>query len=825
MLAEDTPTNTTGASAGERALDLSPARWIWIGGTRALPNTVALFRRVVTVPRGVRRITGWITADSRYRLHVNGVRAGWGPAPCDPRVLELDPVDLTGHVRTGVNVLAVEVLFLGAGEGTYVAGRPGLLARLHLELADGTVRHLGTDDRWQARVDRSRPPGTPRRSYLRGWQEKTDLRRCDRTWATHPESLDWGAAVELDVPADRPPVHSDSADITGDVRLVETGRLIERPIPPLHEDEVIDAELVDSGAVDWATDPDDWFDFRTPAPPALQPGAEFADGRGLYATYRLDRQRVGWPRVELRGPAGTVVEVITAEGHDPDRTGWLDSGPFSWSRVVLDGHPTSYEPFEYECAQWIQVHVRNPSAGTAIDGVSWRNREYRWPVRPSVAVADPRLQAVFEATLNTVRNSAQDSVVDGMGRERQQYSGDASHQLHVTRLFFGAHDQSRRFLRTYARGMTRFGYFLDSWPGHDRVVRLGQREAGLTGWGSMIDHSIGFVFDCWNHYWETGDAVTPSALVPTLSRVVNYLAGWQNTHGLLPATGLGSPQVWMDHDAYATQEDKTLAVNLYAVAMLDAAYAPLAELAGAAGEAGRAGRLSADLRSEVTRRYWHPGLRVFVANRPTAASDADVRLDDRSLATTVLYRLAPDGDAGAAAEHLASPGAQVGLSYPANAVWRFRALIRAGRLQPVLDELRRRWAVLPAVRFNRTLPEMWNSRPDSTDQFSHCAAGPAVALLEGLLGYTVTAAGGRRCRVAPLPGDVTDAAATVASAAGPLGLRVRAGPRGRTLSLDLPDGLAVAGADEAGVDLRTEPTTRGRRAEFLISGSSDATRV
>lgn len=807
----------------EPALDLSPARWVWTGGSRTLPNTVALFRRVFTLTPGVRRVAGWITADSRYRLHVNGVRVGWGPAPCDPRVLEADPIDLTGHVSPGVNVLAVEVLFLGAGEGTYVAGRPGLLARLHIELADGTSSILGTDDRWQARVDRSRPPGAPRRSYLRGWQETTDLRRLDRTWSTHPGPLDWAPAVELDVPADRPAIHGHSADITGDVHLTQPGRLIERPVPPLREDDVIPAEQVDSGAVDWAADPDDWFDFRAPAPPALQSGAATADGRGMYATYRLDRQRVGWPRIDLRGPAGTVVEVITAEGHDPARTRWLDSGPFSWSRVVLDGHPTCYEPFEFECAQWIQVHVRNPAAGTAIDGVSWRNREYPWPVQPSVAVADARLQPVFEATLNTVRNSAQDSVVDGMGRERQQYSGDAAHQLHVSRLFFGAHDQSRRYLRTYARGMTRFGYFLDSWPGHDRVVRLGQREAGLTGWGSMVDHSIGFVFDCWNHYWETGDAATPTALLPTLGRVVDYLAGWQDTEGLLPATGLGSPQVWMDHDAYAGQDDKTLAVNLYAVAMLDAAYVPLADSAGAGRAADRARRLSADLRAEVTRRYWHPGMQVFVANRPTAASDADVRLDDRSLATTVLHRLAPGGGVGNAVDHLASPGPQVGLSYPANAVWRFRALIRAGRLQPVLNELRQRWAELPSVRVNRTLQEMWNSRPDSTDQFSHCAAGPALALLEGVLGYTITAAGGRQCRIAPGPSDLTEAAATIASIAGPLRVHVQAGASGRRLSLDLPDGLTVTGADETGVDLRADPVVRGRRIDLNISGSSDAT--
>ncbi|MHB1173083.1 MAG: hypothetical protein ACYCZY_11465, partial [Lacisediminihabitans sp.] len=73
------------------------------------------------------RATGHISADSRYRLWVNGERVQTGPAPCDPRVLEADPIELGPMLRKGSNSLAVEVLYLGSGEGTYVLGRPGLL--------------------------------------------------------------------------------------------------------------------------------------------------------------------------------------------------------------------------------------------------------------------------------------------------------------------------------------------------------------------------------------------------------------------------------------------------------------------------------------------------------------------------------------------------------------------------------------------------------------------------------------------------------------------------------------------------------------------------
>ena len=59
---------------------LQPAQWIWLPSERTLPNTFVLFRKEFTLPAQPARATGWLTADSRYRLTVNGQRVQWGPA-------------------------------------------------------------------------------------------------------------------------------------------------------------------------------------------------------------------------------------------------------------------------------------------------------------------------------------------------------------------------------------------------------------------------------------------------------------------------------------------------------------------------------------------------------------------------------------------------------------------------------------------------------------------------------------------------------------------------------------------------------------------------
>ncbi len=161
---------------------LQPAQWIWLPSERTLPNTFVLFRKEFTLPAQPVRATGWLTADSRYRLTVNGQRVQWGPAPCDPRQLDVDPLDITALLRPGKNVVAVEVLYYGIGEGTWAAGKPGLLFHAVIETPPGDPLRIVSDSSWQCTVDRAHPPAQPKRWFLRALQEEFDARQ-------HPSGL------------------------------------------------------------------------------------------------------------------------------------------------------------------------------------------------------------------------------------------------------------------------------------------------------------------------------------------------------------------------------------------------------------------------------------------------------------------------------------------------------------------------------------------------------------------------------------------------------------------------------------------------------------
>jgi alpha-L-rhamnosidase len=796
-------------------LNLEPARWIWLPSQRTLANTFVLFRREVTLIEKPRAATGWIAADSRYRLTVNGARVQWGPAPADPRHMEADPLDLAEYLRPGKNVLGVEVLYYGHGEGTWPFGKPGLLFLLQIMQADGSeltvVSHESADEErppWLCRVDRAHPPGQFRRWYLRALQEEFDARLHPHGWDTPDYKPDesWLRPGRFGPAADRPPLAGNYPDYAGDARAADPDATTLRPRSiPLLEETIVPAGVpVESGIVMWHRDPDDWFENRIPGSFTATPKPcvkEVSDGvyeipgtpserEGVYLTFALTEQVVGWPRLTVDAPEGTIVELMVQEAHDPANGPWLDTHFFAWSRFICREGENRIEPFDFESFRWLQIHVRNTSRPVTVSGVGVRRRRFPWPNAAQVSCGEPALQRLLDATVNTLHNAAQETVVDGMGRERQQYSGDIGHALHPIRAVFGETRLPARFLTTYSHGLTLDGYFLDCWPAYDRLARLAQRQIEATPWGPLLDHGVGFAFDTWHHLQETGDLDAVREPYTALRRFADYLIGLRRAGGLLPVENIGVPTVWIDHDAYKKQRHKQCAFNLYAAAMFTQALAPLADMLGFPEHSSLYQTVGAELLNASVATFWDSERGLFVDNRPWRAEEADSRLSDRTLATALLYNQCPDGNTAASVAALVKPPPEMGVSYPANAVWRMRALGKAGRADVVLRELRERWATMRSVRENNTLAEHWDPRPDSTSEWSHCPIAPLIVWTEIIAGITPLSPGYTRISLRPQPADLPSFAVTTHTPRGPIAVcGERQTDGSHAIEVTLPSGI------------------------------------
>ncbi len=821
-------------------LDLSPARWIWYPSERTLPNTVVLFRRSLHIVSKVRSATGWIAADSRYLLTIDGTRVQWGPAPADPRRMEVDPLDLTDLLNQGNHTIGITALFYGHGDGTHPIGKPGVIFTLTVTFVDGSILTVCSDGSWSCYLCKSWRPGQYKRWYLRSFQEEFDSRLYPYGWdlPEFPPATDWLPAQLLVCPATVPPSCSTYPDYMLDTRADRSvSCLMPRSIPMLTEHPVAVERLVEAYAVRWHRPAEEYFDVLTPnaftaSPlqiPSTSPGEWTTELDGISAaalTFEFRDECVGFPFFTIDAPRDTIVELMVQEGHTPGGPPLLNTHFHAWSRFICSGGRQTFQTFDYEASKWLQLHVRGAKGRVTIRAVGMLRRVFPWPHTPVVRVGEPALQRLMDASINTLHNSAQETTVDGMGRERQQYSGDGAHQLHAVYLTFGEHQLPARFLSTFSQGLMLEGYFFDCWPAFDRLARVMERQVNMTMWGPLLDHSVGFGFDCYHHYLYTGDLEPVREPYTRYQRFVRYLYGIRGRDGLIPVTGLGTPAVWIDHDAYrgGRQEHKQCAFNLYAAAMLCHAFAPLARAAGDSSWAEFAAVFGSELHRAAIDTFWSKTDGLYINNLPWLKEEGTPRMCDRSLATAVLYDQCPDDMTAPALQALAAPPAHLGISYPANACWRYWALARGGRTDVVLRELRERWAPMDTVVLNNTIGENWNAAPDSGDLWSHCAVVPLYLLTMGIAGIQPTAPGFARCRLRPQPADLHHFSVVVPTVRGSLSMEATGQMGDRTVHVQVPETcdaeIVLDGREKVPLKLLRQ-SGDGRTAVFKLPSTTD----
>jgi len=122
----------------------------------------------------------------------------------------------------------------------------------------------------------------------------------------------------------------------------------------------------------------------------------------------------------------------------------------------------------------------------------------------------------------------------------------------------------------------------------------------------------------------------------------------------------------------------------------------------------------------------------------------------------ILFDQCPRGDTAAAVQALAKCPREMGLSYPANAGWRLRALGKGGRADIIIKDFRERWATMDSVKLNNTLQEGWKTRSDTGHQWSHCAVAPLYVTYQSLAGIRPLEPGFKRVELRPQLADLEE---------------------------------------------------------------------
>jgi len=125
-----------------------------------------------------------ITADSRYRVSLNGTWINDGPGKAYPEHWTYDVYDIRKLLRNGTNRIEVIARYYGVGTFHQIPQQAGLLAEIEL---DGKT--MGTDSSWQAAPLDFLHRNVPKISIQMEPVESVDARLMS--------DFDWQPAVEL----------------------------------------------------------------------------------------------------------------------------------------------------------------------------------------------------------------------------------------------------------------------------------------------------------------------------------------------------------------------------------------------------------------------------------------------------------------------------------------------------------------------------------------------------------------------------------------------------------------------------------------------------
>jgi hypothetical protein len=169
----------------------APEGTVWIGPAHPfdLRDAYVNFRSDFSLDAAPSDAVFRLSADSRYRLWVNGVFVGLGPERSWPSSMAVDERSVTNLLRVGVNRIAVQVYSPGHSHFAYVhRGACGLIGWLEV---DGRVA-VTTGPHWKTRRDRSWSGRVERVSIYGTGVEDRDL-RLEEDWVEDDASV-WDAA-------------------------------------------------------------------------------------------------------------------------------------------------------------------------------------------------------------------------------------------------------------------------------------------------------------------------------------------------------------------------------------------------------------------------------------------------------------------------------------------------------------------------------------------------------------------------------------------------------------------------------------------------------
>ncbi len=396
---------------------------VWIGSAHPfdLHEVYLDFRSPVVQGKTGDVVEVLVSADSRYRLWLNGQFINRGPSRSYPHAQSFDRLDLSAAWRNGNNVLAVQVYQPGYSHFSYVhRAAAGMLATLSIN----GERRLVSDAGWRVRRNRSFASEVPRVSIYGSGVEVHNLELDDAWQQVKFDASEWDAARV---------VAEANGHIWAGLRERETPLLIEREIDAeliacrIAEDNLLFEEphwsvrdaWIGGESIELVADAEGWF----------RPVPSLTFDTTLLFLFDLGRAYTCHGGAEIRGASGG--EIINISYADKMVNGELViSDPETYCRVrltdsfALRSGKQTLAPFTMRGGRYVLFQLAGGLGANFAFRPSVTVAEYPLKITKPLVTSDPQLAAITSMCETTMHACLQDSFVDCVWRESSQWLGD-----------------------------------------------------------------------------------------------------------------------------------------------------------------------------------------------------------------------------------------------------------------------------------------------------------------------------------------------------------------------------------------------------------------
>ncbi len=312
----------------------------------------------------------YLTADDYFKLYINGNFVTQGPAPGFDFKYYYMKVDITDHVRKGKNTVAFHTYYQGLVNRVWCSAdnRHGLIYDI---FEDGVLKAKSSEKTKCTIHTAYHVIGKV--GYDTQFMEMYDCR---------------SAEIGFEQPEYDDSYWSDSA-----INEYADYKFIEQPTKPL--------------------------DFEIIAPISVQ-----KTDNGLMVDF--GSQYVGYPIFNAVGKAGETLKLLCGQelNDDGNVRYKLRANCTYEEEMVLSGRVDRFDQYDYMSFRYMELILPE---GCEISEIAFISRHYPFEAKRGCAYDDPKLKAVWELCVHSLKYGVQEVIQDCMEREKGQYLGDGSY--------------------------------------------------------------------------------------------------------------------------------------------------------------------------------------------------------------------------------------------------------------------------------------------------------------------------------------------------------------------------------------------------------------